>query len=162
MPRPWAVRRVASLALGAVFLTLLLWVWPLAFRRLNDAWGWPRWESAPTDALGVLLIASGAALFVWCAATLVRTGRGTPVPTDPPERLVAAGPYARSRNPMYLAYLAILLGEALLFGEAALLLYLGIAALGFRLLVARFEEPWLRRRFGDELERYAARVPRWL
>lgn len=157
-----ALRRLASLALGAVFLILLFWVWPRDFRRLNEAWAWPRWEGPMVEATGVALLAAGLAAVVGCALVLVRAGGGTPVPTDPPERLVAAGPFARSRNPIYLAYLLILLGEALLWGDAALLLYAALVAAATHLWVVLVEEPGLRRRFGEEFERYAGRVPRWL
>lgn len=157
-----ALRRLASLALAALFLACLFWLWPREFRELNEAWGWPRWEGPATDGAGLALLAAGLAGVAWCASVLVRTGGGTPVPTDPPERLVAAGPYGRSRNPIYLAYLVILLGEALLSGVAALLLYTAVVAAGAHLWVVLVEEPGLRRRFGEAWQRYAERVPRWV
>lgn len=159
--RRWT-RRWASLALGAVFLMLLFWVWPRDFRRFNESWGWPGWGGPLVDGAGIALIAGGLAAVAWCALILVRAGGGTPVPTDPPERLVAAGPFARSRNPIYLAYLVILLGEALLSGEAALFLYTAVVAAGAHLWVVLVEEPGLRRRFGAQFVRYTERVPRWL
>lgn len=156
------VRRLASLALAGLFLTYLFWLWPRSFRALNDDRGWPAWDHALLDVTGVLAIATGLTVAVWCATTLVRAGRGTPVPTDPPELLVAEGPYARSRNPMYLAYLAILVGEALLLGDAALFLYVAVVASSAQLWLLLVEEPGLRRRFGEAFRDYARRVPRWL
>lgn len=157
-----ALRRLASLVLGALFLACLFWLWPREFRELNEAWGWPRYEDPAVVAAGLALMAAGLAGVAWCAAVLVRTGGGTPVPTDPPERLVAAGPYGRSRNPIYLAYLVILLGEALLSGVAALVLYTAIVAASAHLWVVLAEEPGLRRRFREDWTRYTERVPRWL
>lgn len=156
------VRRVASLALAGLFLTYLFWLWPRSVRASNEERDWPVWDHLALDAAGLLAIAAGLTAAAWCAATLVRAGRGTPVPTDPPELLVAEGPYARSRNPMYLAYLAILLGEALVFGEAALFLYVAVVAVAAHLWLLAAEEPGLRRRFGDAFRDYARRVPRWL
>lgn len=156
------VRRLASLALAGLFLTYLFWLWPRSVRASNVERDWPVWDHALLDVSGVLAIATGLTVAVWCAITLVRAGRGTPVPTDPPELLVAEGPYARSRNPMYLAYLVILLGEALLLGEAALFLYVAIVAASTQLWLLAVEEPGLRRRFGDAFRDYARRVPRWV
>ena len=71
------------------------------------------------------------------------------------------GPYRHVRNPMISGVLAVLLGEAALFGSLALLAWalvvLAINAVYFPLV----EEPDLRRRFGAEYEDYAARTPRW-
>lgn len=156
------LRRLGSLALAAVFLTLLFWVWPRDFRRLNAEWGWPRWDGPVADAAGIGLLALGLAAVAWCALVLVRSGGGTPVPTDPPRRLVEAGPFARSRNPIYLAYLVILLGESLLWGETALLLYTAVVAAGAHVWVVLVEERGLRRRFCEAWQRYAERVPRWV
>lgn len=75
---------------------------------------------------------------------------------------MATGPFVRSRNPIYLGYLVILLGGALLWGEAALFLYTSIVAAGAHLWLVLVEEPGLRRRFGEGWTRYAERVPRWL
>ena len=155
-------RRLGSTVLGVLFLTFLFWVWPRNFQALNAERGWPRWDHPILDAAGLLAIAAGVAVAAWCASTLVRSGRGTPVPTDPPVHLVGEGPYARSRNPMYLAYLVVLVGEAMLLGEAALFLYLAIDAASAHLRLVVVEEPGLRRRFGDAFRDYAHRVPRWL
>jgi hypothetical protein len=75
--------------------------------------------------------------------------------------LVATGPFRYSRNPIYLADLAILLGMFLVRGEPALLLYVLLAAVLLHLWVVTHEEPVLARRFGNEWVRYAERVPRW-
>ncbi|TIP55616.1 methyltransferase, partial [Mesorhizobium sp.] len=55
-------------------------------------------------------------------------GLGTPAPVAPTERLVVGGIYRHVRNPMYVAVLAIILGQALLFSSAALVAYAAIAA----------------------------------
>jgi protein-S-isoprenylcysteine O-methyltransferase Ste14 len=112
--------------------------------------------------LAAALLAIGASLYVWCVWHFARLGRGTPAPIDPPRRLVVSGPYRVVRNPMYVAVLATILGQAVLFASRALLLYGAAVAGCFALFVLLYEEPHLRRTFGAEYDAYAARVGRWL
>jgi len=113
-------------------------------------------------AVGTALILGGALLYAWCAWAFARFGRGTPAPVDPPRVLVTGGLYARTRNPMYLGVLSVLLGEAVAFGSFRLLAYAAVVFLGFHLITVLYEEPAHRRRFGPPFEEYCRRVPRWL
>ncbi len=116
----------------------------------------------PLRYLGAALLAAGAAVYLWCAWDFATTGRGTPAPIDPPRSLVERGLYRHVRNPMYLGILLLLGGEALLFRSRALLAYAGLVFLFFFLFVVAYEEPVLRRKFGQTYERYCDRVPRWI
>lgn len=111
---------------------------------------------------GLLPIASGALLYLWCAWEFTSTGKGTPAPIDPPKGLVAGGPYGVVRNPMYLAVVLALAGEALLFESFLLLGYAAGVFVAFFLFVVFYEEPTLRRKFGESYDRYRRRVPRWM
>ncbi|HXV32690.1 MAG TPA: isoprenylcysteine carboxylmethyltransferase family protein [Gaiellaceae bacterium] len=111
---------------------------------------------------GIALVALGLALVVWTVALFARVGRGTLAPWDPTSRLVVAGPYRHVRNPMISGVLAIVLGEAALFGSWALLVWFAAV---FAVNAAYFplvEEPGLRKRFGADYDAYKANVPRWL
>jgi protein-S-isoprenylcysteine O-methyltransferase Ste14 len=77
-------------------------------------------------------------------------------------RFVAAGPYRWVRNPIYVAALLIVSGEAWLFLSVDLLLYAGGLAVAFHLLVIGYEEPRLRARFGEQYEAYRRIVSRWV
>ena len=66
------------------------------------------------------------------------------------------------RNPIYIAALLVLLGEAWLFQSLPLLLYAGIAAVGIHLFVVLYEKPTLRLRLGLDYELYRSRVWRWI
>jgi len=156
------IRRALSILLGITFLSLVFLYWPHEVRALNAELGWPVWTHPVARALGVLLIAVGATLFVRCTLLFGRRGSGTPVPTDPPAKLVIEGPFRWSRNPIYVGYVIALVGEALLFGQAALAFYTVVCTLAFHLIIVFGEEPLLRHRFGDEYRRYAEQVPRWL
>ncbi len=111
---------------------------------------------------GLALVSAGAALCITCIATFAAVGKGTPLPFDPPRRLVIRGPYRFVRNPMYLGAALALTGAALHFMSAPLLGY-AIAFLAFMHgLVRLYEEPTLQRMFGEEYTQYCARVRRWL
>lgn len=116
----------------------------------------------PAGWAAVVVIAAGAALYVWCVWNFATVGRGTPGPWDAPSRVVATGPYRWVRNPIYLAALLIVLGEAWLFLSPWLLAYAGIMAVFFHLFITGYEERVLRRRFGDTYLEYRNSVPRWI
>jgi protein-S-isoprenylcysteine O-methyltransferase Ste14 len=120
-----------------------------------------RVEGIPA-ALGGLLILTGVLLYVWCAYAFARFGQGTPAPIDPPRHLVDRGLHARTRNPMYLGVVSVLVGEAALFGSSRLFAYAGAVFLGFHLFTVLYEEPAHRRRFGAAFDEYCRRVPRWI
>ena len=117
---------------------------------------------APGAWYAVPLIIAGAGLYGWCVVSFALAGRGTPGPWDAPRRLVAVGPYAWVRNPIYLAALLIVSGEAWLFLSPAVLLYAAGLAAAFHLFVVGYEEPRLRARFGPPYTAYQEAVSRWL
>jgi protein-S-isoprenylcysteine O-methyltransferase Ste14 len=125
-----------------------------------------RLARAPGSPVGVvagaLVVTTALFLVSWCFYEFAVRGRGTPAPWDAPRHLVTSGPYRRSRNPIYVGVLLILLGEAAFFGSLALLAWAALTAVGAYLFVVLYEEPGLRRRFGAEYASYLAEVPRWL
>ena len=110
----------------------------------------------------IAAIALGGALYLSCLWVFATVGRGTPGPWDAPRRFVAVGPYRWVRNPMYIAVLLVVLGEAALFLSLPLLLYAGLLAVGFHLFVIAYEEPTLYESFGDTYLAYRRTVPRWV
>lgn len=128
---------------------------------LRTGWG-GRWPSTPVRYVGLLPLAVGVALMLWCWVDFARRGHGTPAPYDPPRDLVVSGPYRWSRNPMYVAGLLIIFGAALFWSAPVLLAYAVVFWLATSLFVAAYEEPALARQFGDSYERYRAAVPRWI
>jgi protein-S-isoprenylcysteine O-methyltransferase Ste14 len=112
--------------------------------------------------LGAIPIGVGLVLFGWCVLEFARRGRGTLAPWDSPRRFVAVGPYRFVRNPMYLAVVSVIVGEAIIFGSPALMLYLAVLVAGFHAFVVLYEEPRLEREFGGEYRAYRSTVPRWI
>jgi protein-S-isoprenylcysteine O-methyltransferase Ste14 len=116
----------------------------------------PRHGLLPTPIAwyGIPIIGIGVLLYLWCLWMFAVVGRGTPGPWDPPRRVVEQGPYRWVRNPIYLAAELIILGEAWLFVSLTLLAYAAAAAVIFHLLVIGYEEPALRRSFGEPYREY--------
>jgi protein-S-isoprenylcysteine O-methyltransferase Ste14 len=132
-------------------------------------WWISRWQVdaaffgiGPLRILGGVLIAAGLPVLVESFARFALEGLGTPAPIAPPRHLVVRGVYRHVRNPIYLALLAIVFGQAILLGSVNLLTYGAAIWLAFHLFVVVYEEPDLRRRFGDDYKEYRAGVPRWL
>src|SRR5215211_7867102 len=120
----------------------------------------PYW--APMRLLGAILLVAGLIVVVQAFVRFVVEGYGTPAPVAAPERLVVSGVYRYVRNPMYVAVLAAIVGQALLLGRLGLLLYAGVAWLVVAAFVRFYEEPTLTRRFGADYEAYRRAVPAWL
>jgi protein-S-isoprenylcysteine O-methyltransferase Ste14 len=112
-------------------------------------------------AAGALLVAAGAAVLLHAFARFVVEGIGTPAPVAPPEHLVVGGLYRYVRNPMYLAVAATIIGQALILGRPALLLYVAAFGAAVASFVRFYEEPTLARRFGAEYDAYRRAVPAW-
>jgi protein-S-isoprenylcysteine O-methyltransferase Ste14 len=115
----------------------------------------------PLRIFGALLVLAGAGVLVHAYARFVVEGHGTPAPVAPPERLVVGGLYRYVRNPMYLAVVAAVVGQALLLWRPVLLLYAALVCAVVALFVRLYEEPGLRRRFGHRYEAYCRAVPAW-
>ncbi|MDP2864018.1 MAG: isoprenylcysteine carboxylmethyltransferase family protein [Desulfobacterales bacterium] len=111
---------------------------------------------------GLLPVFIGAAILFRCVWDFTFAGRGTPAPIDPPKELVVQGLYRYVRNPMYIGILSILLGEALLFASWRLFEYTAIVFSLFYFFVLFYEEPVLKKKFGESYREYCKNIPRWI
>ena len=107
---------------------------------------------------GIVVVAG-----LWLAArsALLLVGRGRPR-RGPTPRFIIAGPYLRTRNPLFAGVLLALLGIAGATRSPMLGAATAAAALALHLWVTAVEEPRLRRRFGEAYRAYLNAVPRWL
>jgi protein-S-isoprenylcysteine O-methyltransferase Ste14 len=168
--QPWeafGVRKPIAAAGSAVFFVvapgtiagLIPW-WLTGWHSRPSPDGW----AAPFVALrvvGLALVLAGAGFVVTAFVRFVIEGLGTPAPIAPPSRLVVGGIYRYLRNPMYVALIACILGQALLLNQPVLLWYAAIAGAAMVAFARLYEEPTLTRQFGADYERYRAAVPGW-
>jgi protein-S-isoprenylcysteine O-methyltransferase Ste14 len=129
-------------------------------------WWLTGWEVGRTwlslQVLGALLVTAGTAVLLDAFTRFVREGKGTPAPVAPPTRLVVGGLYRFVRNPMYVAVVLVIIGQALMLGRLGLWLYAGATWLVTVAFVRWIEEPMLRTRFGWDYEIYRRAVPAWV
>lgn len=157
------MRTFSAIAGSAVFLVvapgvvagLMPWL-------LTDHYRKPQANVPGFVATGSILVIVAAAILLHAFARFALEGLGTPAPVAPTEKLVVGGIYRHVRNPMYVAVLAIILGQVLIFSSWPVLLYGLIAAAAMVSFVKLYEEPTLAQRYGEEYEAYRRAVPGWL
>lgn len=125
--------------------------------RIRWAAGW----ASPAAIAGGLVVLSGILVLLDAFVRFARAD-GTPAPPAPTAHLVVVGPYRFVRNPMYLAVLAIILGQALLCGSWGAVVYAGTVLAAVLLFVLGYEEPTLEAEYGDEYREYRRNVRGWL
>lgn len=130
------------------------------------AFGWPTvsrevlFDVPALPWLGVAFCMAGLLLLF---SSLLSFGRSFRVGIDGenPDKLVTLGVFALSRNPIYVAFWIILLGQFLVFPNWLLLVYLAAASWLFHRQVRR-EETFLAQHYGAEYADYCRRVRRYL
>ena len=132
-------------------------------------WWITSWQMKPaffgnesTRLAGVVMIILGLVPLLSSFLRFAWDGLGTPAPIAPPTHLVVTGFYRRVRNPIYVALVIVLLGEALLFADGRVAEWAVVFWLGVFAAVLVYEEPTLRGLFGEEYRTYCENVPRWI
>jgi protein-S-isoprenylcysteine O-methyltransferase Ste14 len=155
------MRKITATAGSVVFLVIA----PGVVAGLVPWWltGWQADAAYPAPAriTGAALASAGAAALLGTFAQFAIQGRGTPAPPAPTEQLVVRGLYRYVRNPMYLAVLALITGQALLLSRLVLLGYAAAVAAAFIVFVYGYEQPTLTRHYGAQYEAYRRAVPGW-
>lgn len=152
---------VKSLFLAFLFGFIIIVIFLLSI-TLNFHLGLPIFNLPIFDLLGVIFVLVGISIHLSSIYFLKIVGRGTPVPIEPPKKLVRAGLYKFTRNPMYLGIFSLILGGFFIFGHLLLLAYAFLFLVFFHFYVVFIEEPRLRERFGREYIDYMKLVPRWM
>jgi protein-S-isoprenylcysteine O-methyltransferase Ste14 len=155
-------RRIRNIftPIGAVFFVVLVSIFIVLALQLDRLLGianlFPGLEvkmlSIPFFVLALLLIG-------WSVQNFIKA-KGTPVPINPPPKLVTSGPYAYTRNPMLSGVFALLFGFGIYFGSVSLLFFFTplFIFINFWELKA-IEEPELEKRLGQAYVEYRKRVP---
>lgn len=111
---------------------------------------------------GIAIFVIGFAIMIFCILSFAIKGKGTLSPLDPAKKLITAGLYRFSRNPMYVGVLLILTGEAVYFLSVYLFVYTLFAFAAFYGFVVFYEEPYLKKVFSEEYISYCSKVRRWI
>jgi protein-S-isoprenylcysteine O-methyltransferase Ste14 len=157
------MRRTTAAAGSALFFAIA----PGVVAGLVPWWltGWrvrgPLAHWAPLRIAGVIMLTAGAIVLAQAFVRFVAEGRGTPAPVAPTERLVTGGLYRHVRNPMYVAVVAVITGQALALGQPVLLGYAAAVWITVASFVRWYEEPALARQFGAQYEAYRRSVRAW-
>jgi protein-S-isoprenylcysteine O-methyltransferase Ste14 len=119
-------------------------------------------RGAELVAAAVVIVFGIAVYFYTAFWSFAAIGGGTPAPIAPTKILVVQGLHRFVRNPMYIGVGLVIGGQAWLFHSLALAVYVAFMLLAAHLFVLFYEEPTLRKRYGEEYERYRVSVPRWI
>jgi protein-S-isoprenylcysteine O-methyltransferase Ste14 len=151
---PGVIAPPPLIALATITVGLALdWLWPTSL--LRDVLGVPA-----RLALGGLSMATGLGLAIVAERTFRRIGTNT-APWKPTLRLAANGPYAHTRNPMYVGLALFVLGVGVALASAWTLAMLVPAAFVLHYGVVKREERYLEDKFGAEYRAFKIRVPRY-
>jgi protein-S-isoprenylcysteine O-methyltransferase Ste14 len=110
---------------------------------------------------GLAPIGIGIVVYLSCSGSFVFVGKGTPIPFTPTKALIVTGIYRFVRNPLYIAGVLVLSGEAILFQSLGILIYC-LVMFGIFNVHVLMEESLLAEKFGAIYERYYKSVPRWI
>jgi protein-S-isoprenylcysteine O-methyltransferase Ste14 len=116
----------------------------------------------PLRWIGAVLLALGGVLLIETFSRFALQGLGTPAPIAPTKTLVVTGSYRFVRNPMYVAVVSLILGQALWFGSVGTLGWGAVVWLTVHAFVLAYEEPTLASTYGEQYDRYRANVRRWI
>src|SRR3954468_10151393 len=170
MKSPGLIRHVMDMPRlrAAIGSLLFLFIAPGTLAGLVPWWltgwaidDWPQAYATPLRLAGAVLIVLGVPALLHAFARFVLEGIGTPAPVAPPEHLVVGGLYRYVRNPMYIALIATIVGQALVLAQPGLLLYAVVVAVALVAFVYGYEEPTLSEQFGAEYDAYRQAVPAW-
>jgi len=156
-------RRIGIMPVAALFFFGLVvlfvfasfWIdkW-LAFLHFDSTW----WSLG----LSMLLLVPGCLIMLWPVMQFFRA-RGTPVPFNPPPKLITTGLYAFVRNPMLLGLFLLMLGLGVLFGSLSLIfIFTPLFILLNVLYLKAIEEKEMEKKFGEEYLEYKKKVPMFI
>jgi protein-S-isoprenylcysteine O-methyltransferase Ste14 len=142
---------------GAVAIMVILAPW------LDKTWGLRLSILLPVRlSVGIVLLVIGVPMVFWTITRFLRT-KGTPIPFNPPAKLVVNGLYRIVRNPMHLGWTVTLVGLALLMQSFTLLvIFIPLFILVHVVYLKSIEEKELEKKFGQAYLDYRRRVPMFI
>lgn len=158
-------RKVRTLLtpVGLVFFFTFIGLFIVASLWMDRFLGFPKLLTTSGSIIVSLpILAIGLFLVLWSILHFVKV-KGTPVPFNPPPKLVTTGPYAHVRNPMLTGVFIFLFGLGILFNSVSLVfIFTPIFILLNALDLKAIEEPELGKRLGEEYTEYKKKVPMFI
>lgn len=114
------------------------------------------------NKFALLIIIPSVLLIFRCSYLFFKIGQGTIAPWAPPKKLVLAGPYKYSRNPIFLGMLLTVTGCVLFYNSVFLAIYNFMLFIFLYLRIIICEEPHLENNYGQQWKTYKNKVSRWL
>ena len=145
-----------------IFLCFISGLFILAF-FLDKIFKFNEFISAPLDLiLGTVILIPGFFLTGTCIFYFFKT-KGTPVPLNPPPKLICDGPYAYTRNPMITGLFLLFVGFGIFYNSISLTFIIAPVYLLLNYLeIKKIEEPELEKRFGKEYIEYKKNIPMFI
>ena len=158
-------RRMSRAILGSALFLLLApgtvaFAVPRWIHRSSQSLEWL--QAWPIRVAGAMFITAGLFILLDSVTRFAIEGLGTPAPPLPTKKLIVTGLYRNVRNPMYVAVVSLIEGQALMWADARVLVYGALIWIAFHLFVIVYEEPTLRRMFTREYADFNLNVPRWI
>jgi len=157
----WLAPITWTLGIGLAHVALPFWISTFSYHR-----GWSAGRPGGLNLLALIVVSSGIAVMAWAMREhFTSAPDGWDINAhlfEPPGYLIVGGPYAYSRNPLYVAELARWFGWAIVFGSVAVIVAAVVLWTIMAFLVIPSEERSLAAKFGAEYERCRSEVPRWL
>jgi len=143
-------------------LAFIVWgVLPWAISLLTPWYGWVAGHPGIWNLLGLIPVVVGIAGFLWTLGLhFAQAPQGVEWNLTQ-SFLLTRGPYAFSRNPMYLSELTLLFGWGIFYGSVAVLIAFVVWWAWFNFFQAPMEARALEARYGEVYREYQNRVPRW-
>ena len=173
--RIWISRRIAFLlGLVVVFVVypIMVGLLPWALSMLTLRYGWTETGPASWNLVGLIPVLAGIVGLVWVFSVMfaqfpklpenLELEKGELLWSMTSRVLITHGPFAFSRNPMFLSGLTVLLGWAVFYGSVVILILAIVGCIFANYFKVPREERGLEGRFGEAYRRYKQRVPRWL
>ncbi|HUN53627.1 MAG TPA: isoprenylcysteine carboxylmethyltransferase family protein [Smithella sp.] len=153
------IRILLTPLLGFIFFGIVFLLICASF-FLDRFFGFSKFIAKPLEmAISMPFLIIGSFLWLWCAGKFFKT-KGTPVPINPPPKLVTDGPYAYSRNPMMTGLFMVMAGIGIFFGSVTLTFFMTPLFVFMSILEFKYiEEPELMKRFGKNYTDYKEKTP---
>lgn len=159
--RQWSCRVRSVLYVGSLAYVFYAYL-PGVVLNLTDGWAVsPLWHLNDWRVLAVAMLPP-LLIGTWATLSFTDAGSGTPLPFDPPHRLVTTGPYAFVRNPMQIAGMMLAVLLVLYYPTPFMLLYVVDMGLTLSVLINLYEHGEMEQAFGDAYRHYASHVRNWL